>query len=343
MTTNSAEENVPESPLLALPAELRTRIYHYVLAGQNIHIGSFKIDGEDLDILDLDLDLDQVYEDFTGRLVDRDRHIRFIYTLCDVPHDDQEEYQRSCSPHVDDKGRHLNPVAPYLGRHETCFDHLSSFKRPLPQHKLHLDLLRTCRQVYEEAALMLYSDNTFSFRREQDALPFLAMALKKQQKRALESLVLCEEHVEYSSPYPSATQDDFSDMPKLRDVTIFIDNSRALFCSMGPRFPGPKTSVRAVLYSKASDGCPHDCRTLARELEEMWSTPKEVSDRAERYWNDNITATSAWCYDDWLSDKGWIKVVLRWLEEDPAIEPPNMALGDCKCPNKTPRPLTEQD
>ncbi|CAK1365946.1 unnamed protein product [Cercospora beticola] len=332
MRTPTESEATPESPLLALPPELRTRIYHYVIGGQNIHISSHMILAEDLEVMNSP-SYGYTYRDNAQRFLARDQRVRFFYTLCDVPHDDDEAYKQSCTPRIDKNGQHLNAVAPYRSRHATCFKHLGPFTSGPSQYKLHLQLLRTCRQIHQEAALMLYNDNIFSFLREKDALQFLDLALHRRQKRALRSIVLFEDYVVDNRYYATAhPAKDFNNMPKLRDVSIFIDDFMCIDVSDCPRFPSPKTVVKAVIGRPDPDEDPYVHRNLAEELEELSKVPEKVWEAVYDCYCDHPDLADL-SFDEWLRRKGWIKATLRWFEGEKAAGRTHKRTGYCNCPS----------
>lgn len=330
--TPTGSEATPESPLLALPPELRTRIYHYVLGGHNIHISSHMVLEEDLGVMNTP-SYRHVYWDNTQRFLTREQRVRFFYTLCDVPHDDDEAYKQSCNPRIDKNGQHLNAVAPYRERHATCLKHLGPFTSGSSQDNLQLQLLRTCRQIHQEAALMLYTDNTFSFLREKDALHFLDLALHRRQKRALRSIVLFEDYIEenryYAKAHPSK---DFQNMHKLREVSIFVDDFGYIDVSDCPRFPGPKTVVKAVLMRPDLEEYPYVYRNLAEELEELSKVPEKVWEAVYDYYCDHPDLADV-SFDEWLRRKGWIKATLRWFEGEKAAGRTHKRTGYCNCPS----------
>ncbi|PPJ55613.1 hypothetical protein CBER1_03736 [Cercospora berteroae] len=259
-TESEASEATPESPLLALPPELRTRIYHYVLGGHNIHISSHMVLHEDLRVMNTP-SYGHTYWDNTQRFLTREQRVRFFYTLCDVPHDDDEAYKQSCNPRIGKKGQHSNAVAPYRERHATCLKHLGPFTSNSSQDNLHLQFLRTCRQIHQEAALMLYTDNTFSFLREKDALHFLELALHRRQKRALRSIVLFEDDIEENRYYAKAhASKDFQNMLKLKE---------------------------AVLIRPDPEEDPYVYRNLAEELEELSKVPEKAWEAVYDYYCDH--------------------------------------------------------
>jgi len=80
---------------------------------------------------------------------------------------------------------HDDRIPPYSTRHHWCTKPTARRGSLERQHKLlHLGLLGTCKQIYQEAALLSYSLNTFSFS-SADTLTRFTSALIPDQRRAL--------------------------------------------------------------------------------------------------------------------------------------------------------------
>lgn len=101
---------------------------------------------------------------------------------------------QSLNPMLDEKGNIVNPISPYWTRHTGCQNRMDCFKEDVHSVPLYLDLLRTCRQIYSEAALMVYTENTFSFESQVEMLQFTEIALEKRQRQSLRSLHIHVEH-----------------------------------------------------------------------------------------------------------------------------------------------------
>ena len=125
LTFVSTERNA-SSPFLRLPPELRLRIYELVLGGQTLHI----------------------VENFARR--PRERLVLLPY-LCKEPASEENIQIAFDSPDA----AWNTPAAP--SRHERCY---SGWQTP---GGLESSLLKTCRQIYNEANIVRYSSNTFSF------------------------------------------------------------------------------------------------------------------------------------------------------------------------------------
>ncbi|OCL14808.1 hypothetical protein AOQ84DRAFT_230289 [Glonium stellatum] len=148
------ERNSNQSPLLRLPAEVRNQIYEYALSRELVHV------------------------DVQGKESSRE----VCHWLCSAVISEQEAYDQSQVPleiHHDDQ------IPLYSTRHERCVKPTSrrgSLGRR--QKVLHMELLRSCKQVYQETALLPYTHNTFSFS-SPDALTCFISTLIPDQRCAL--------------------------------------------------------------------------------------------------------------------------------------------------------------
>ncbi|TKA34578.1 hypothetical protein B0A54_13634 [Friedmanniomyces endolithicus] len=150
------EANAANSPLLKLTPEIRNRIWHHMLGGRTIHVFS---------------------NSFLGY-----RHLS--YTVCQLPHKD-EEAARKIVRHNELSGG-ADDFDPYDKRHAVCdadWDPAAKYSR------LSLNVLRSCRQVHEEGALLPFKLNDFSFDSFDDLTPFL-QSLFQAQVRAIEVITL---------------------------------------------------------------------------------------------------------------------------------------------------------
>ncbi|KAF2442047.1 hypothetical protein P171DRAFT_474548 [Karstenula rhodostoma CBS 690.94] len=60
-------------------------------------------------------------------------------------------------------------------------------------HTSHLSILRVCRQIYNESALIFYSQNTFHFPLDDGHMNRIAAALREGQRHAVYHIELCSE------------------------------------------------------------------------------------------------------------------------------------------------------
>lgn len=132
LTLLSTATNATLSPLLLLPSEIRCRIYDYVFTVGDIHM--FGIKDSDVRTFTKTITTCNLSVCFCPRI-----HERKPVVLLNPSHPTQHE-----------------PT--YAERHVGCW--LQKSRQPLHQH-LQLDLLKVCRQIYHEAVLKPFSQNTF--------------------------------------------------------------------------------------------------------------------------------------------------------------------------------------
>ncbi|GAB7359509.1 hypothetical protein MBLNU230_g6154t1 [Neophaeotheca triangularis] len=166
-------ENQENSPLLRLPPEIRNRIWGYVLGGHTIHIYT----------------------------LGPTKNARVLHCLCLNEKSDAEEIDHLRSLPL--SKRHT-----YLNLHSLCVDGVGRphkdttnagsglttadvAESTVPSAgRLSLALLHACRQIHQEAALLPFVDNTFSFPTDISVKAF-SMTLIREQARAVLSLTLC--------------------------------------------------------------------------------------------------------------------------------------------------------
>lgn len=138
---NSATAN-SLTPLLRLPQEIKNHIYELVLGGNLLHIKWGKT---------------AVERDVIHSTKEGVEDQRFTNEICcaETSEEDTQYYFN-----VEDGSTIL--VQDTELRHWNCnhSDHRDSSFAP---HKMNINLLHTCRQIYNEARLIPYSTNTFSF------------------------------------------------------------------------------------------------------------------------------------------------------------------------------------
>ena len=156
----SSNENATESPLLRLPAEIRNRVYGYVLGGKTLHIIK--------------------YHKSPSKVV-------FRYNTCRLP--EADSHQADC---VRENGSE-NTSFDYIKYHEAQGCRFAGRDR-FNTGRLDIQLLRVCRQIHREAALIPYTMNTFSFNEEHCIFcPFLN-GLMASQQRALRGVTFYCNH-----------------------------------------------------------------------------------------------------------------------------------------------------
>ncbi|KAK5727805.1 hypothetical protein LTR17_012463 [Elasticomyces elasticus] len=130
--------NATNSPLLGVPPEIRNRIWTFVLGGRDIHVTASEIRT-------------------TGFWLWKKTHYpRLPFHLCICKKDEEAADQIAAikaSQTIDYRKQHSDA-------HKACFNHKSTTSTGL---ELGLPLLHTCRQVHQEAALLPFAENHFSF------------------------------------------------------------------------------------------------------------------------------------------------------------------------------------
>jgi hypothetical protein len=121
-TIHRAATNATNSPFLGLPAEIRERVYTYVLGGQILHVGSGPI------------------------------HHPYSVTMCS----NAENYDAGPDGHISrfeiEYPRHVKTIRESFGHIES---HSRCYNLPCEQTHYSLDLLFVCRQIYREVACAL--------------------------------------------------------------------------------------------------------------------------------------------------------------------------------------------
>jgi hypothetical protein len=196
-------------PFLELPPEIRNRIYEYALGGQNLHI--FALDYFSQSRPDWRV---TPYYLNSSELQTREPFY-FQYSICKCPGGDADAYETSLASRDDRsayrESRRANPdlplksfiVHPYLRRHADCLQISQWFHRKTPFRerpvRLSMALLRTCKQVYNEACLVPYYDNTFSFSSGKDIDVFVNAVLQPKQRDVLQHLQYALDNPRYRS------------------------------------------------------------------------------------------------------------------------------------------------
>lgn len=116
---HSAATNATSSPFLRLPAEIRERVYTYVLGGQVLHVGSGPI-----------------------------RHPHSVIICIHGEDYDEGPYGHISRFEIKYPG-HVKSIRPSFGHIES---HSGCYGAPLEQTHYSLNLLSVCRQIYHEGA-----------------------------------------------------------------------------------------------------------------------------------------------------------------------------------------------
>lgn len=199
MIRTSYDQNQNQSPFLQLPAELRNRIYEHVLSNKVIHVSVRDCPWNDSGAWSY-----KQYDHF-DRL--EKFALKLTHTTCSLAPDAEDKaYNSSCFPGSDPPADTLNS---YLVRHRWCYAAVRSLKRNwtrdvdfvyqssrystspiVVNFGLELALLGTCRQIYQETALIPYLTNTFAFHEALTLDLFISKSLLEPQRSALRTLQL---------------------------------------------------------------------------------------------------------------------------------------------------------
>lgn len=187
---NSAVANSQNSPLLSLPAEIRNRIYSLVLGGNSIHIVFLSVSY---------------------------RPDRIQHTLCRAEMSDAD-FVRAYKADGD-----MEDPKDCEVRHDRCVPK-GEWWMPSDMPKLSLALLRTCRQIYKEAALLPYAENEFIFGPRFEPLhncsDFVA-SLLATQRRAIKTLTFLNTNLTDNNLNATAVKS----MTGVRKLTAIYDHT----------------------------------------------------------------------------------------------------------------------
>lgn len=145
------------SPFLRLPAELRSKIYSALLGGNVIHIGG------------------------TGHQPFAEGHLpNGRCCSCTAALSDGDCFAKYTLQQKPLKG--ALPPDRFSRRHRDCHRYPVS-------HRLRLDILLVCRQIYQEAASLVFEENTFTLCRPYSVGPFLTR-LNSAQLKAIRTMAV---------------------------------------------------------------------------------------------------------------------------------------------------------
>ncbi|KAI5361605.1 Putative PAN/Apple domain-containing protein [Septoria linicola] len=197
-----------------------------------------------------------------------------------------------------------------------------SFGKEVPKLKLHLEPLRTCRQIYQEAAPLLYTDNTFSFEAQIEMFQFVDVVLKERQRRLLRSLTIAEGRLRDTFPLHEMDQADADKLNSLTRFNIFIDgledNVTRLDPWNTPQIISSATSVSAVITEVSTpDICVHEQRTVAELLETTLRTSEADIDFLTDCWIHEIDEELEIQedFDSWIRKHCGIKEALKTFDK----------------------------
>lgn len=191
----SYDENAIKSPLLALPPEVRNRIFEYVLGcGETVHIW----------ISPLDTAL-SVRHSICNADIDEESAARTIKCLDDAT-----------SPHG------------FAHRHATCQTYTSHSQGSDSLHAavLSVNFLATCRQVHRETALLAFEKNTFAFKDDHALRHFLNTIIPAQAHAVRSVVLLVNGDADASQTTAALYENKLRNLKRLvvfREITAFRD------------------------------------------------------------------------------------------------------------------------
>ncbi|KAK5701337.1 hypothetical protein LTR17_022667 [Elasticomyces elasticus] len=144
--------NASDSPLLSLPPEIRTRIWRSLLSGHTVHV------------------------DASG--IDKVQHYVCKNTISD--------YELAQNLKADKETIRFRT---YQIHHARCRPANKYVVEDKAESRLHLNALRACRQIHQEAAILPYAENVFAFASNDD-LDFFLDTVILEQARALQRIVI---------------------------------------------------------------------------------------------------------------------------------------------------------
>lgn len=189
---------------MTLPPELRNKIYGLVLGGKTIHIYDTKEGGFRSTYCCSKID-DEQYGKHAGASPDRTEDLY------------QTTHSKKC-----------------------CID-LKDFCRRSPDSRISLGFLATCSKVYNEAALIPFADNTFSFNCDRDLSTFVA-SLIPAQHQTIRAICLPD-----AGNHNFVKDDVWSKLTSLRRLNIVIQiRSRGKITCARSRMSLTATELRTI-------------------------------------------------------------------------------------------------
>ncbi|KAK0253951.1 hypothetical protein LTR91_002306 [Friedmanniomyces endolithicus] len=190
LPTRRWDTNAERSPLLRLPPELRERIWQYVLGGKVLHI---------------------------GRKGEFGHSTAFVYECKAAA--SEKDLARHRGPY--DGMDATPPTVPYFVRHTPC--ETSYHLKKAQYHATYL--LRTCRLIHNDAALLPFSENTFLITElhHHAALVWFLRRLKPEQRRAIRKLVMMSCRATCGPQEPVEPDFIATSLIGLRDLTYIVE------------------------------------------------------------------------------------------------------------------------
>ncbi|KAK3627133.1 hypothetical protein LTR56_012560 [Elasticomyces elasticus] len=214
--------NATESALLNMPPEVRTRIWCYVLGGHTIHVDNCEprhgFAGHSLAVHN--------GQSAGGQHAAARVRNRMCQTLEDSIASGNEVSEAAATIVKED----------YHTKHSKCwYTH---------KNRLGLRLLRVCRQVHQEAALLPYQENNFVMERGFLTLSSFLMALMPVQSQALHNLEIVVDYPTYGEPDDQLKSAYIrARLPKLRSLVVLVQVNK--------RKPDFSEKVREQISAKA--------------------------------------------------------------------------------------------
>ena len=263
LTHASDNDTTADSPLLRLPAELRERIYQYLLGYQMIHI---------------------------RRKGNYPYGLAYPFFCSNTTHEsDPNPMCRLDGPAA--------PETPFFARHSGC-EKAYEMRRPRILLRDSLRILRTCRMIYREACLLPFESNTFLFSdiRPRDALVCFLRRLTAGQAAAVHHIVILSDRPQTGPgepmPTPGYIAERLSGLRRLSYHIEFDDRDIALrfATNNGKEREDFKTDLEVFkpLSLRQLDlnvGC---YQALYSELMDRRGTSRADFDRAAREWEDQV-------------------------------------------------------
>ena len=171
--------NNRDSPFLRLPPEIRNRIYDLSLGGGVIHISTRPCDKAHGG----SYSKDELYG--TANSSPSPPFVKFVHVICDGSVDAERNIwgnsQKASQAEVPS-------CYAYYARHSQCTDLLKCAQEKRVTHSLPMSLIRVCRDIHREAALIPYSNNTFALGNIAELELFIKKSLLVPQRAAIKTL-----------------------------------------------------------------------------------------------------------------------------------------------------------
>ena len=189
MIRSSIERNATSSSFLRLPYEIRSQIYRDVLGDRFIHLKHLRQSYQpNQPLLGKNLSYDAcVYPTLNQELFQNRR--RWLQLVCDKSGPRSEDEVSFIGIRGDNQS--TRPIAEEELPPSTTGWQLNQYLHPEEwgDKEMHLGVLRTCHQLYNEANPILWSTNTFSFSSAPSCHQFF-QGRNPQQKAAIQALHL---------------------------------------------------------------------------------------------------------------------------------------------------------